>query len=71
MNFGSSKVSDKEIDFLIRKQTMIRKNERNVKDVYKLHKKALGSGAFGVVTKMYTLDQQAGESMQNYSKEEG
>jgi hypothetical protein len=34
---------------------MIRKNERNVKDVYKMHKKALGSGAFGTVTKVTHL----------------
>jgi hypothetical protein len=34
---------------------MIRKNQRNLKDVYKLHKKALGSGAFGVVTKVTHL----------------
>jgi hypothetical protein len=34
---------------------MIRQNMKNIKDVYKIHKKALGSGAFGVVTKVTHL----------------
>ena len=46
---------DKEVDILIRKQTMIRQNTKNIKDVYKIHKKAIGSGAFGVVTKVTHL----------------
>lgn len=37
--------------FLIRKQTMIRKNEMPIEDVYKISKKPLGSGAYGVVSK--------------------
>lgn len=37
--------------FLIRKQTMIRKNENPIEDVYKIGKKPLGSGAYGVVSK--------------------
>ena len=48
-------VKDKEVDILIRKQTMIRQNTKNIKDVYKIHKKAIGSGAFGVVTKVTHL----------------
>lgn len=30
---------------------MIKKNDKPIEDVYKISKKALGSGAFGVVTK--------------------
>jgi len=30
---------------------MIRKNEKAIADVYKMSKKAIGTGAFGVVTK--------------------
>ncbi len=41
----------KEGAFLIRKSTMIRKNEQKIDDVYKISKKALGSGAYGVVSK--------------------
>jgi hypothetical protein len=36
---------------IIRKQTMISKNQNKLEDIYKLGKKKLGSGAFGVVTK--------------------
>lgn len=38
-------------NILIKKQTFIGKNERNLEDVYKLGKKKLGSGAFGYVIK--------------------
>ena len=38
-------------DILINKKTMILKNEKPLEEVYKLGKKALGTGAFGVVTK--------------------
>ena len=48
-------VKEKEVDILIKKQTMIRQNTKNIKDVYKIHKKAIGSGAFGVVTKVTHL----------------
>lgn len=37
--------------FLIRKETMITKNTKSFKDVYKIGKKPLGSGGFGVVYK--------------------
>jgi len=37
--------------FLIRKQTMIRKNDQSIEDVYKIGKKPLGTGAYGVVSK--------------------
>ena len=36
--------------FLIRKQTMIRKNDQEIGEVYKISKKPLGSGAYGVVS---------------------
>jgi hypothetical protein len=35
----------------IKKETMIRKNEKPIEEVYKLGKKALGTGGFGVVIK--------------------
>ncbi len=37
-------------DFLIKKSTMIRKNECKIDDVYKTAKKPLGTGAYGVVS---------------------
>jgi hypothetical protein len=37
--------------FLIRKATMIRKNDSAIDDIYKISKKPLGSGAYGVVSK--------------------
>ena len=37
--------------FLIRKETMISKNTKAFKEVYKIGKKPLGSGGFGVVYK--------------------
>ena len=37
--------------FLIRKETLINKNLRKFKDVYKLGKQPIGSGGFGVVYK--------------------
>ena len=36
-------------DFLIRKATMIRKNVNKISDVYKISKRPLGTGAYGVV----------------------
>lgn len=36
--------------FLIRKATMIRKNHQPIEDVYKISHKALGTGAYGVVS---------------------
>jgi calcium-dependent protein kinase len=38
-------------EIIIKKRTMICKNEGILKEVYKLGKKELGTGAFGVVTK--------------------
>jgi len=38
-------------EIIINKKTMIKKNEKPLEEVYKLGKKALGTGAFGVVTK--------------------
>ena len=35
---------------LIRKATMIRKNDAKIEDVYKISKNALGTGGFGVVS---------------------
>lgn len=37
--------------FLIRKATMIQKNEKSITDVYEIDKRPLGTGAFGVVSK--------------------
>ena len=38
-------------NFLIRKETMIRKNTNAIEDVYRISKKPLGTGAYGVVSK--------------------
>ena len=38
-------------NFLIRKETMIRKNHNAIEDVYRISKKPLGTGAYGVVSK--------------------
>jgi len=38
-------------DFNIKKQTFISKNEKAFKEVYKIDKNPMGSGAFGVVSK--------------------
>ena len=37
--------------FLIKKQTFIKKNESRVEEVYRISKKPLGTGAYGVVSK--------------------
>jgi len=39
-------------NFLIIKSTMITKNEMPINQVYKIDKKTLGSGTFGVVNKV-------------------
>lgn len=39
----------KDDGFLINKAMMIRKNENKIEDVYKISKKPIGTGAFGVV----------------------
>ena len=36
---------------LIRKSTMIKKNEKDIADVYKISSKTIGSGGFGTVMK--------------------
>jgi hypothetical protein len=41
---------DNRDDFLIKKSTMIRKNDNKIDDVYKIAKKPLGTGAYGVVS---------------------
>ena len=41
---------NKEPSFLIRKSTMIRKNDARIEDIYKIGKKPLGTGAYGVVS---------------------
>ena len=48
-NVVSPKAKDQ--GFLIRKQTMITKNQNSIEDVYKIGKKPLGTGAYGVVMK--------------------
>ena len=42
-------------DFLIKKETMITKNAQPIADVYKIEKKTLGSGTYGVVCKCVHL----------------
>jgi hypothetical protein len=37
--------------FLIRKATMIQKNEKQIEDIYEMESKPIGTGAFGVVSK--------------------
>ena len=37
-------------DIVIKKSTMIRKNEQPIGEVYLVHKKPLGTGAYGVVS---------------------
>ena len=43
-------------NILIRKETMIRKNEQRIEEVYKIAKKPLGTGAYGVVSKCVHRD---------------
>ena len=43
------KDNHKDDGFLINKAMMIRKNENKIEDVYKISKKPIGTGAFGVV----------------------
>jgi len=38
-------------EFLIRKQTFIKKNESRIEEIYRISKKPLGTGAYGVVSK--------------------
>ena len=42
--------------FIIKKETLIVKNENNFKDVYKRQKEPLGSGGFGTVYKVRHRD---------------
>ena len=42
---------EKKGGFLIRKETMIRRNENAIEEVYRISKKPLGTGAYGVVSK--------------------
>ena len=42
-------IKEKE-GFIIRKQSMIKKNDKDIEDVYKIGKKPLGTGAYGVVS---------------------
>jgi len=41
--------------FLIKKETMITKNPQPITEVYKLEKKTLGTGTYGVVSKCVHL----------------
>lgn len=45
------KEEKKGSDFLIKKQTFIKKNDAKITDVYRISKKPLGTGAYGVVSK--------------------
>jgi hypothetical protein len=41
--------------FVIRKQTFIKKNDSRIEDIYRISKKPLGTGAYGVVSKCVHL----------------
>ena len=56
----------KDDGFLINKAMMIRKNENKIEDVYKISKKPIGTGAFGVVhTCVHKLTKQVLFNLQN------
>ena len=38
--------------FFIKKSTMIQKNSKKIEDVYKIDKKTLGTGAYGIVSRV-------------------
>lgn len=42
---------EKNTNFLIRKETFIKKNDQRIEQVYRISKKPLGTGAYGVVSK--------------------
>ena len=50
-NYFTRHTKMEQSDIVIKKQTFICKNEAKLEEIYKLGKKKLGSGAFGVVTK--------------------
>lgn len=50
INMDEEKKANDQGGFLIRKSTMIRKNDKPIDDVYKISKKPLGTGAYGVVS---------------------
>ena len=54
--------------FLIRKATMIRKNENKIEDVYKISKKALGTGAYGVVSSCVHRDTKQERAVKKVAK---
>ncbi len=55
--------------FLIRKATMITKNEKQFEEVYKMDKKPLGTGAFGVVSKCKHKETGQERAVKTVSKE--
>jgi hypothetical protein len=46
----AKKLSEEKGGFIIKKSMMIRKNENKIEQVYKISKKPLGTGAYGVVS---------------------
>ena len=46
----TEKENTKPINFLIKKTTFIQKNNQPIEDVYKISKKPVGTGAYGVVS---------------------
>ncbi len=54
--------------FLIRKATMIQRNEKSIEDVYEIDKKPLGTGAFGVVSKCKHLQTGQERAVKTVSK---
>lgn len=47
---------DQRGGFYIKKATMIQKNHRKIEDVYKIDKKTLGTGAYGIVSRVKHKD---------------
>jgi hypothetical protein len=47
---GNKDVNKNHGRILIRKSTMIQKNEKRIEEVYKIAKKPIGTGAYGVVS---------------------
>jgi len=53
---------------LIRKETMIRKNEAKIEDVYRISKKPLGTGAYGIVSKATHLNTKQERAVKKVAK---
>ena len=54
--------------FIIKKSTMIRKNEAKIEEIYKVSKKALGTGAYGVVSSCIHRDTRQERAVKKVAK---